>query len=266
MVAEGGLKVKERINVNTNRETPLVSIVTVVLNGQKYIEKTIESVLSQTYNHTEYIIIDGGSDDGTLEVIRKYDDKISYWVSEPDNGLFDAMNKAIDVATGDYLWFLNAGDIIYSDHTLFDIFRSKRDADVYYGQTLIIDKEDKIIGLRRLKPPDKLSWKSFRFGMLVCHQAILVSSALVTHYNLNYKYTSDYEWVLKILKKSKAIINTKLILAKYRNGGLSNMVIKSSLIERFKIMSRYYGLIPTLFNHIVITARFIWFYIRFCRY
>jgi len=102
--------------------------------------------------------------------------------------------------------------------------------------------------------------------MLVCHQAILVSSDLVTHYNLNYKYTSDYEWVLKILKKSKAIVNTKLILAKYRNGGLSNTAIKSSLIERFKIMTRYYGIIPTLLNHVIIASRFFWFYIRYRRY
>lgn len=100
---------------------PLVSVVTVVFNGEKYLEETIQSVINQTYDNVEYTLIDGGSTDGTVDIIRKYEDKIAYWISEPDNGIFDAMNKGADKATGEYIYYLNAGDVFYSSNTLFDV-------------------------------------------------------------------------------------------------------------------------------------------------
>ena len=104
---------------------PLVSVVTVVFNGEKYLEETIQSVINQTYDNVEYTLIDGGSTDGTVDIIRKYEDKIAYWISEPDNGIFDAMNKGADKATGEYIYYLNAGDVFYSRNTLFDIMPLK---------------------------------------------------------------------------------------------------------------------------------------------
>lgn len=112
------------------KNNPSITIITVVFNGEKYIEKTIRSILSQTYNNIEYIVIDGGSTDGTIEIVRKYRGKISYWISEPDNGIFDAMNKGASVATGEYIYYLNAGDAFYSDNTLFDVVNHLNDNQV----------------------------------------------------------------------------------------------------------------------------------------
>ena len=117
--------------------TPKVTIVTVCYNSADTIEKTILSVLSQTYDNVEYIIVDGGSTDGTLDVIRKYSSRITRWVSEPDKGTFDAMNKAVGMATGDYVNFMNAGDLFFDENVLTDVFAGGDcDEDVIYGSTL----------------------------------------------------------------------------------------------------------------------------------
>lgn len=117
--------------------TQKVTVVTVSYNAAKDIEKTIKSVLAQSYDNIEYIIIDGGSTDGTVDIIRKYSDRISYWVSEPDNGIYYAMNKAIEVATGDYINFMNAGDVFFDDNVLLESFgRQHYTDDVLYGATL----------------------------------------------------------------------------------------------------------------------------------
>ncbi|MDD3465752.1 MAG: glycosyltransferase family 2 protein [Campylobacterales bacterium] len=112
------------------KNKPLVSVITVVFNGKNYLEQTIQSVLSQTYDNIEYIVIDGGSTDGTIEIVRKYKDKISYLISEPDNGIFDAMNKGASIATREYIYYLNAGDAFYSDNTLFDVVNHLNDNKV----------------------------------------------------------------------------------------------------------------------------------------
>ena len=149
--------------------TPKFSIITVTYNAEKVLEDTIQSVISQTYHHVEYIIVDGASKDGTLSIIDRYRSRIHTVISEPDKGLYDAMNKAISLAGGDYLCFLNAGDCFHEDDTLQQIVHSINGnalPDVIYGETAIVDKERHFLHMRRLSTPEKLNWKSFKQGML----------------------------------------------------------------------------------------------------
>ncbi len=241
--------------------SPVVSIITVVYNDAKGLERTLQSVQAQSYANIEHIIIDGASNDGTLEVIRKAEEKIAYWQTEPDNGLYDAMNKGLKIASGDYVWFMNAGDLIHKKDTTEQIFFEESDyADIYYGDTMVVNEAYEPIGLRRLRPPEQLNWKSFRRGMLVCHQAILVKRNLADTYNQRYAHSADFDWVISALKKTDKIRNTRLILTSFLDGGHSKQNIRPGLKERFHSMSRHYGFLPTLVRHIPIAFRFFRFY------
>jgi glycosyltransferase involved in cell wall biosynthesis len=241
---------------------PKISIITVVFNGEDYIGATIESVLNQTYGQIQYIIVDGQSTDRTLEVAARYKG-IGVVVSEPDRGLYDAMNKGLRLAEGDYVWFLNAGDQVYSRDTVERMVGGLDDLpDVIYGGTMIIDEEGREIGDRRLKPPDPLTWRSFRLGMVVCHQSILVKRELAPEYNLDYRLSADFEWVIRVAKHSSRIHNAHLILSRFLEGGLTKHNIKAGLKERFKIMRHYYGLVPTILRHFVFGFRLTNYYLR----
>ena len=253
---------------------PKVSVITVVFNARHELEKTLSSIRAQQYPNIEYLIIDGGSKDGTLEIISQNKDLISYWVSEPDKGLYDAMNKGLQAATGDYVWFINAGDQIYSPDTLNNIFDIRQGpgqsptpsdnqyADIYYGDTMIVDENYSEIGLRRLRPPKNLTWKSFRWGMLVCHQSILVRRNLADLYDLSLPHSADFDWVIKALKKTNRIENTGMILAAFLDGGQSKKTIQPSLTERLRSMASHYGLLPSLLRHIPITIRFFLYVVK----
>lgn len=242
--------------------SPKISIITVVFNGEDHIGATIESVLNQTYRQIQYIIVDGQSTDRTLEVVARYKG-IDRVVSEPDKGLYDAMNKGLKLAEGDYVWFLNAGDRVYSNETVELLVNGLVDLpDVIYGGTMIIDEAGNEIGDRRLKPPDPLTWRSFRLGMVVCHQSILVKRQLAPEYNLDYRLSADFEWVIRVAKQSSGIHNANLILSRFLEGGLTDHNIKSGLKERFKIMRQHYGLIPTILRHFVFGVRLTNYYLR----
>ncbi len=249
-----------------NTYKPLVSIVTVVYNSVDFIENTIKSVINQEYKNIEYIVIDGASTDGTLDIINKYKEHINILVSEKDNGLYYAMNKAVELASGDYLWFINSGDEVYSTKNLCTIFEnlptSKKLPDVIYGETEIIDQEGKSVGMRRHSTPEKLNWRTFRFGMKVCHQSAIVKRKLLDFYNTKYKYSADFEWLIKVLKKSDYIYNSHLILSKFMEGGLTNHSLLPSLKERFAIMRKHYGLLPTIFNNIYLAIRLSFYYFK----
>lgn len=239
---------------------PKYSIITVTYNAAKVLEDTIQSIVTQTYKNVEYIIVDGGSTDGTLDIINKYKEHIQTIVSEPDKGLYDAMNKGIKLATGDYLCFLNAGDGLHEDETLQLITHSLKEAelpDVLYGETEIVDEEGHFLQMRRLSAPENLTWKSFKKGMLVCHQAFFVrrERALTEPYDLNYHYSADFDWCIRIMKKSKVLHNTHLTLIDYLNEGMTTQNHKASLKERFHIMAKHYGLASTILYH-------AWFIIR----
>jgi glycosyltransferase involved in cell wall biosynthesis len=243
---------------------PRLSIITVVYNSEHLIERTIKSVLDQTYNNVEYIIIDGASKDNTLSIIKKYESNISKLVSEPDKGLYDAMNKGLALATGDYVCFLNSGDELYSITILEKIVNSANNLipDVIYGETIIVDENQQEIGMRRLKAPDKLNKKSFKYGMLVCHQSVYVKRNIADAYNLKYKIAADFEWVLSVIEKAKLIHNTGLVHTRFLDGGLNKKNIRKGLTERFKIMVAHYGLFSTILHHFVISVKFFWFLFR----
>ena len=201
---------------------PKISVITVTYNAGKVLEATIQSVVFQTYRNVEYIIVDGNSKDNTLEIVDKYRDRISQVISEPDKGLYDAMNKGIQLATGDYLCFLNAGDEFHDNETLQKIVHTLKGMelpDVIYGETAIVDEEGHFLHMRRLSTPQTLTWKSFKQGMLVCHQAFFARRELaVQHpYDLKYRFSADFDWCIRIMKKAKCLHNTRLTIIDFLN-------------------------------------------------
>lgn len=241
-----------------NHPTPKFSVITVCYNAEATIEDTIQSVISQTYHHVEYIIVDGASKDRTMDIVNRYREHIAIVVSERDKGLYDAMNKGIGLATGDYLCFLNAGDSFHEDDTLQQMVHSIHTPqlpDVLYGETELVDHEGHFLRMRRLSAPEVLTWKSFRQGMLVCHQAFFPRRDLVMPYDLRYRFSADFDWCIKIMKESKVLHNTHLTLIDYLAEGMTTRNHKASLKERFSIMTRHYGWTSTLAFH-------LWFVLR----
>ena len=237
-----------------NHPHPKFSIITVTYNAEKVLEDTIQSVISQTYRNVEYIIVDGASKDHTLDNVNKSNNRINKVISEPDKGLSDAMNKGIQLATGDYLCFLNAGDKFHDSETLQKIVHTLKGQelpDVIYGETAIVDEEGHFLHMRRLSTPAHLNWKSFKQGMLVCHQAFFVNRELaINHlYDLQYRFSADFDWCIRIMKKAKCLHNTRLTLIDYLNEGMTTKNHKASLKERFCIMAKHYGLISTILHH-----------------
>lgn len=218
--------------------------------------------MNQTYDNIEYIVVDGASTDGTLDVLKKYESRLSKLVSEKDKGIYDAMNKGLTLAQGDYVVFMNSGDEIYAADTVEKIFASEPSGDIYYGETEMYDENWKSLGRRRHKAPENFSWKDFKFGMSISHQAIYVRRSLTEPYDLDYKLSSDIDWILKAAKRSKKIVNTRMYVAKYLVGGMSKKRHRQSLIERFHIFSKHYGLIPNLFNHAIIATKLAVYYLR----
>lgn len=242
---------------NMNKLLPKVSIITVVYNDFRGIEYTIRSVMKQTYAELEYIIVDGLSTDGTLDVIDRYREEVSILISEKDDGIYDAMNKGLATATGDYVLFLNSGDELYEDMTLEKVFSSAENADIYYGETKLIDEERNIIGDRRHKTPKRFDWKSFRYGMNICHQAIYVKRSIAEPYDLQYQLSADIDWVIRAAKKANKIVNVNQYVAKYLVGGMTQKRHRQSLKERYAIFKKYYGTFTNMVNHGVIAARLI---------
>lgn len=241
-----------------NRLNPKFSIITVTYNAEKVLEDTIQSVIAQTYHNIEYIIVDGASKDLTPDIIQKYHPYIHTLVSEPDKGIYDAMNKGLALATGDYLCFLNAGDSLREDDILLRMVQSihsKELPDVVYGETALVDEKRHFMRMRRLSAPEKLTWKSFKKGMLVCHQAFFAKRSLAEPYDLRYRFSSDFDWCIRIMKKSKTLHNTHLTIIDYLEEGMTTANRKASLKERFRIMAKHYGWFSTVCHH-------LWFVLR----
>lgn len=235
-----------------------LSVITVTYNAEKTLERTLKSVHEQSYPHVEHIVVDGKSKDATVELIRKYESESLKWMSEPDKGLYDAMNKAVEMSSGDYLCFLNAGDTFFSSETverIMNSFDAALSPDILYGETAIVDEKEKFLYMRRLSAPEALSWKSFKQGMLVCHQAFIVKRSLFEPYDLQYSFSSDVDWCIRMMKKTRNIHNTHLTLINYLNEGMTTANRKASLKERYRIMAKYYGQVSTFFHH-------IWFALR----
>ncbi|MGN7205291.1 glycosyltransferase family 2 protein [Pedobacter sp. SAFR-022] len=241
---------------------PVLSVITIVYNNVRDIERTMHSVLEQRYPHIEYLVIDGASTDGTRQVIERYQDRLACYRSEVDKGIYDAMNKGLALATGDYVLFMNSGDEIYDSETVAAVFASGDDADIYYGETEMFNDNWESLGQRRHKAPEHFSWRSFKYGMNISHQAIYIKREITEPYDLNFRYSADIDWIIKAAKKAKKIVNTRRYVAKYLVGGVSKQKHLDSLKERFHIFSKYYGLLPNLLNHVVIAFRLTYYYLK----
>lgn len=241
---------------------PVLSVITIVYNNVRDIERTMLSVLNQTYANIEYIVIDGASTDGTKDIIERYRNRIATYVSEPDNGIYDAMNKGLALATGDYILFMNSGDELYDPLTVASVFSAEADADIYYGETEMYNEELKSLGQRRHTTPQRFTWKSFKYGMSISHQAIYIKRRITEPYDVQYKYSADIDWIIKAAKKANKVVNTNRYVAKYLVGGISKQKHLDSLKERFHILSKYYGLVPNLINHLVIAFRLGFYYLK----
>lgn len=238
---------------------PKFSIITITFNAAPVIGPTLQSVLAQSYKNYEYILVDGASKDDTVAVAKASGIRFAHIVSEPDKGLYDAMNKGIRLATGDYLCFLNAGDAFHSPDTLEKIVAAIADEeqlpDVLYGETAEVNEEREFVRMRRLQAPAQLTWKSFKQGMLVCHQAFYARRDIAPEYNLDYRLSADVDWCIKVMKRAKKMVNVELTVVDYLQNGLSLQNHRASLIERFKVMCSHYGVLSTVAHH-------LWFVLR----
>lgn len=271
---------KTQCNTLDEPSLPKITVVTVTYNAEQTLERTLQSVASQTYPRVEHLIVDGLSVDGTLSLIQEYAEDNSVcdtpheiqFIREPDSGLYDAMNKAIDNANGDYLVFLNAGDKFHSDDTLERVVETVSSVHgnefdeatwpaVLYGETDIVDDNGVFLRHRRLQTPETLSWRSFLSGMLVCHQSFYVRTDMARqfHYNLRYRFSGDFDWCIRIMKdaqqQGQSLFNTRMVLTDYLSEGMTTKNHRKSLMERFRIMCRHYGCVQTIRQH-------LWFVVR----
>lgn len=241
---------------------PLFSIITVTYNAARTLPTTLRSIRSQSFRDFEHIIVDGASTDSTLAIARKQrgtSDTII--ISEPDKGLYDAMNKGMDMARGTYLIFLNSGDTFHASDTLERIARAiseNGNPGIVYGQTQIVDSSGNRLADRHLTAPASLTYSSFADGMVVCHQAFVVLACVASPFNLRYRFSADYEWCIRCLQHSRNNVYVGAVTVDYLNEGITTRNHGRSLIERFIIMRRYYGTVPTIIRH----ARFIPRYLR----
>ncbi|MDB5000773.1 MAG: glycosyl transferase, partial [Mucilaginibacter sp.] len=200
--------------------------------------------------------------DSTLDIIKRYENRIARLISEEDKGIYDAMNKGLKLATGDYVIFMNSGDEFYANDTVEKVFASADNADIYYGETEMINDQLQSLGQRRHKAPENFTWRSFNYGMSVSHQAIYIKKSLTEPYDPKYKLSADIDWIIRAAKKAKKIVKVDGYVAKYLVGGMSKAKHRQSLAERFDIMKRHYGLVPTVLNHLVIAFKLGWYWLR----
>lgn len=220
-----------------------VGIITVVYNGVNYIENTILSVIKQSYKNFEFIIIDGGSNDGTLEIIEKYKHKITFYKSESDKGVYDAMNKGVTYSKSEWINFMNAGDSFYDENVLKNIFVSNEPlGDVIYGPVNCFDKYKNVI-----VKPKKIS--KLENGMAFCHQAAFVKRELLLKYKFdnNYKICADYNLFYQLFKEGSFFFETPFCIANYElETGISSKNVFQSAKENLKIQGKWGSLIPMI--------------------
>ena len=250
------------------------SIITITYNAEKVLQRTLDSVRSQTYRDMEHLIIDGASTDETVAMAEAYRQRASYDVvvrSEPDKGIYDAMNKGLRLATGDYVVFMNAGDTFHDERTLERVLggitelRNSGTPElrpaVIYGDTDIVDSEGRFLRKRHLSVPDRLTWRSFRNGMLVCHQAFYARQDIARDipYDLQYRHSADVDWCIRVMKEAERrhlpLRRVPGVVADFMDGGNTTQNHRASLKERFTVMRRHYGLFTTLTMH-------AWFIVR----
>ena len=247
-----------------------ISYVTITYNAVGVLQRTLDSVLEQDYPEITHLIIDGASTDGTIEMVNDYIERSNaagcghkvLLMSEPDKGIYDAMNKGLRSLDGDYVCFLNAGDFLPASDIVSKIVdQAGHLPAVLYGDTDIVDSEGRFLHHRRLAPPENLTWKSFRHGMLVCHQAFYARTdfAIATPYNRKYRYSADVDWCIRIMKaaakENVPLQNLHMVVANYTEEGQTTLHHRESLLERYKVMESHYGRVSTFLMH-------CWFAVR----
>lgn len=219
--------------MDTNKTNPLITIITVVYNGDDYIENTILSVMSQTYGNVEYIIIDGGSKDGTIDIIRKYEHAIDLWISEPDKGIYDAMNKGIALATGDWINFMNAGDTFYGSEVLEKIFSgfSHPAGRMIYGNVEVVYPDFRII--RKAGLPENLSK-----GMQFSHQSLFAPLAFHKNnlFETGFKTAADFNFIFTANRSGIPFVYADETVSSVTSGGVSDVRRIQSIKEMRRIV------------------------------
>ena len=235
---------------------------------------TLDSVLCQDYPKISHFIIDGASTDSTMAIIDDYVRRSNeadnghrvQVTSEPDKGIYDAMNKGLRSIDGSYVCFLNAGDFLPAPDVASRInaqcsMVNGQSPAVLYGDTDIVDSEGRFLHHRRLSPPEHLTWKSFRQGMLVCHQAFYARTdfAIATPYDMQYRYSADVDWCIRVMKAAAKervpLLNLKMVVVNYTEEGQTTLHHRESLWERYHVMEHHYGRIQTFLLH-------CWFVVR----
>ena len=253
-----------------------ITYVTITFNAASVLQRTLDSVLQQDYPDIVHLIIDGASTDDTLKMVDDYIERSNaaenghriQVMSEPGEGIYDAMNKGLRSLDGDYVCFLNAGDFLPAPDTVSKIVAhislvvgDGNMPAVAYGDTDIVDGEGRFLHHRRLAPPEHLTWKSFRQGMLVCHQAFYARTdfAIATPYDRQYRYSADVDWCIRVMKaaakENVPLHNLHMVVVNYTQEGQTTLHHRESLWERYRVMERHYGRIQTFFLH-------CWFVVR----
>ena len=250
-----------------------ITYVTITYNAATVLQRTLDSIFQQDYENIVHIIIDGASTDDTLKMVNDYVERSNeagnghriQVMSEPDKGIYDAMNKGLRSLDGDYVCYLNAGDFLPAPDTVSKIVeqveKSPQLPAVLYGNTDIVDGEGRFLHRRRLAPPEHLTWKSFRQGMLVCHQAFYARTdfAIATPYDMQYRYSADVDWCIRVMKaaakENVPLLNLHMVVANYTEEGQTTLHHRESLWERYRVMEHHFGRIQTFLLH-------CWFVIR----
>lgn len=238
---------------------PLISVITITYNAESTVPPTLESLRRQSFRDFEHVVIDGASSDGTIALIRENGIEGARILSERDNGLYYAMNKGLEMARGEYVVFLNAGDAFHSDDTLqaYADAAALNDPDIIYGDTVIVDSQRRLIAPRHLSAPEVLTFKSFSKGMLICHQAFMVKREIAPLYNTDYRFSSDYDWTIRCILATCPVKCTNLhrVTIDYLSEGLTDKNHFKSLRERYRIMRSHYGSAITLSRHMTFVFR-----------
>ena len=243
----------------------IVSVITICYNDACHLERTLRSVAAEkeTFPSIQYIVVDGASTDETPALLSRFRETIDVLISEPDKGIYDAMNKGLKAATGDYVCFLNSGDKFHAKGQLEELFGGLEVLyaghdlpGVVYGQTDIVDEAGVFLYQREPKAPKSLSHASFLRGMCVCHQSFYARRDLAEEYDAErYRLSGDFDWCLDILYKSKENYDSELTLTDYLSEGMTTRHRMASLKERLRIMIDHYGLLPALGAHLYFLLR-----------
>lgn len=236
----------------------IFSIITVCYNAEDVLEDTILSVINQNFRHFQYIIIDGNSSDGSLRIIQKYKDKIDDFIREPDAGIYDAMNKGLSLAKGQFVNFLNAGDRFILNTTLNEIANSINinETKIISGDFVLIDDSN---SKQRLIKTRDIAFKNLRKDFYACHQSIFIDRKIANKYDVSYKIKADYKWVIEALYQTtnQQVLKLDIPIVLYSKEGFSNNLFIKNLQELIRIHYEFFGIQQVIKNLHIYTYRLL---------